>query len=150
MTHHLAQINIGRIKGMDMNDPIMADFVAQLDQINQLAENSEGFVWRLKGEGNNATDLLAFEDSRIIVNMSVWESVAHLEHYVFKTMHVEVLKRRKEWFERFESSHLALWYIPIGHTPTVEEAKERLLHIDSHGLTPYAFTFRKVFMPSDV
>jgi heme-degrading monooxygenase HmoA len=145
MQYHLAQVNIGRIKGVNMEDPIMKDFADMLDEINTLAESSVGFVWRLKGDGNNATDLKPFDDDRIIVNMSVWESIDALKNYVYDSKHVEVMKRRREWFERFGKPFLALWYVPVGHEPTVEEAKERLQYIENQGFTPYSFDFRQPF-----
>jgi hypothetical protein len=145
MSHHLAQINIARMKGVNIEDPIMKDFVDMLDEINALAEASKGFVWRLKGEGNSATDLNPFDDDRIIVNMSVWENIEVLQDYVYSSKHVEVLKRRREWFERFGRPFLAFWYVPEGYNPTVEDAKERLNYIEKYGFTPYAFEFRQAF-----
>lgn len=132
-----------------IDSPTMKEFVAQLDTINALAEQSPGFVWRLIGEGNSATDLRPFDDDMLIVNMSVWESFDALKAFTFKTAHAEVMKRRREWFEKFPTSYMALWWIPVGHEPTVAEAKERLLAIDQQGDTAYAFTFRNLFpMPT--
>ena len=128
----------------DINHPIMADFVAQLNTINQLAEQSEGFVWRLKGDGNDATSLRPFDDERIIVNMSVWASVEQLQAFVFKSMHTEVMKDRRKWFEKPDQMMVVLWWIPIGHVPTVAEAKERLELLNKHGSGPQAFTFRDI------
>ena len=142
MAYHIAQINIARIKGVNMDDPIMAEFVSLLEEINALAERSPGFVWRLTGEGDNATDILPFDDARIIVNMSVWESIETLENYVYRSAHTDVMKRRKNWFTRFEMPATVLWYIPAGHTPTIEEAKRRLAHLQQYGATSYAFGFK--------
>ena len=94
-TFHLAQVNIGRAKGAPQ-DPIMAGFMARLDEINALADGSPGFVWRLQTSEGNATYLRPYEDDRILVNMSVWESIEQLKHYVYKTMHAEVLRQRLE------------------------------------------------------
>ena len=146
-THHLAQINIGRMRA-PLDTPVMADFVAQLDEINALAEASPGFVWRLKGEGNDATSLRPFDDDFIIVNMSVWESLDDLRAYVYKSAHTAVMRRRREWFEQFESAYVVLWWVEAGHIPTVGEAKERLQHLDAHGPTAEAFTFKQPFAPS--
>jgi heme-degrading monooxygenase HmoA len=143
---HLAQINIGRMKG-PLDGPIMAGFMARLDDLNALAERSDGFVWRLQGEAGNNTYLRPYEDERIIVNMSVWESIEALRAYVYNSAHAEVLKQRRDWFDKFERSMLALWWIRAGHIPSVEEAKERLASLDSHGPTPFAFTFRVPFPP---
>ena len=128
----------------DINHPIMADFVAQLDTINQLAERSEGFVWRLKGDGNNATDLRPFDDERIIVNLSVWTSPQALQAFVFKSMHTEVMKDRRKWFEKPDGLMTVLWWVPAGHQPTVDEARQRLEYLNAHGSGPLAFTFRDV------
>jgi hypothetical protein len=123
----------------------MADFVAQLDEINALAERSPGFVWRLTGEGNDATSLRPFDDDFIIVNMSVWETLEDLRGYVYKSAHTAVMRRRREWFEQFESVYVALWWVEAGHLPTVGEAKQRLLHLEAHGPTAEAFTFKQPF-----
>jgi len=146
-TFHLAQVNIGRAKGAP-EDPIMAGFMARLNEINALADASPGFVWRLQTSEGNATYLRPYEDDRILVNMSVWESIEQLKHYVYNSLHIEVLRQRQAWFEKFSSSYTTLWWIPAGHTPSVEEAKERLAHLDAHGPTQFAFTFKNSF-PSE-
>jgi len=143
----LAQLNIGRIVGAHMQDPVMQTFVDLLDHINALAESSPGFVWRLKDDNNNATSLNPFGDDRVIVNMSVWESLEALEKYVYKSQHFEVLKRRKEWFEKFGKPFMVLWYVPAGHRPTVEEAIQKLTQLQESGPSPAAFTFRERFSP---
>jgi hypothetical protein len=144
---HIAQVNIGRMKGV-LEDPVMADFVARLDEINALADRSPGFVWRLQSDAGNATYLRPYDDDRILFNMSVWESIEQLKRYVYYTAHVEVLKRRHDWFERFSGAYTALWWVPQGHRPGVDEAKQRLAHLDAHGPTPFAFTFKTPF-PAD-
>ena len=144
---HLAQVNISRLIE-PIDSPLLADFVAQLDQINALAEQSKGFVWRLKDDNNDATALRVFDDEMIIINMSVWESVEDLKNFAFKTAHVGVMKDRNKWFEKPQTAALALWWISEGQTPTPQEAKERLASIDKSGTSAYAFTFRDVFLPS--
>jgi heme-degrading monooxygenase HmoA len=145
-THHLAQINIGRMRA-PLASPAMADFVAQLDEINALADGSPGFVWRLMGEGNDATSLRPFDDDFIIVNMSVWESLEDLRTYVYKSAHAAVMRRRREWFEQFGSTYVALWWVEAGHLPSVGEAKQRLAHLEAHGPTADVFTFKQSFAP---
>ena len=144
--YHIAQVNIARLLA-PLDDPMIADFAARLDGINALAERSPGFVWRLQSEGGNATDLRPFDDDRILVNMSVWESIEQLKEYVYRSAHAEVLKRRREWFEKFDGAFAAMWWIEAGHTPTVEEAKERLDHLYKHGESEFAFSFKKTFPP---
>ena len=144
---HIAQVNIGRMKAA-LEDPVMAGFVARLDEINALADLSPGFVWRLQTSAGNATYLRPYGDDRILFNMSVWESIEQLKRYVYYSAHVEVLKRRQAWFEKFSGAHTALWWVPQGHLPGVDEAKKRLAHLDAHGPTPFAFTFKNPF-PAD-
>jgi len=144
-TYHLAQVNIGRILA-PLDSPIMAGFVNNLDRINALAEESPGFVWRLVGEGNNATDLRPYDDDMLLVNMSVWESVKQLQAYVYRSAHTDFLRQRKQWFSQMDV-YMCLWWIRAGHIPTVLEAKERLEHLEQHGDSAYAFTFRKPFPP---
>lgn len=143
----LAQLNVGRTKG-PLDSPLMADFMANLDRINALADHSPGFVWRLQDESGNATSVAPSNDN-LIVNMSVWDDVASLNHYVYKTAHVEIMKRRKEWFERMQDNHFVLWWVPRGHVPTLEEAMARLEMLRADGPTPLAFTFRHAFAEPD-
>jgi uncharacterized protein DUF3291 len=144
-TWHLAQINIGRIIGSSINDEVMARFVAQLDEVNALADGHQGFVWRLKDENNSAVSLNPFGDERILINMSVWETITDLETFVYSGRHLEVLRGRRDWFVKFGQVFAALWYIPEGHTPSVEEARERLDFLQQNGPTAYAFDFKKRF-----
>lgn len=123
----------------------MADFVGNLDRINALADSSEGFVWRLQGEGNDATSLRPFDDDFTIVNMSVWENLESLKNYVYKSAHTDILKRRVEWFEKVQEAMVVNWWIPIGRIPTVTESKERLEHLRTHGSSGFAFSFQKPF-----
>ena len=145
--YHLAQVNIAK-RLAPMDDPIMQDFVNNLDRMNALADNHEGFIWRLKDEDK---DLAAevFQDDTLIINMSVWENVETLFDYTYKSDHVEIFKRKKEWFSKMKMMHMAFWYIPEGYEPTFQDAKDRLDYIDKHGDTPYAFGFKKKFSKED-
>jgi hypothetical protein len=147
MTHHIAQLNVGLAKG-EMDGPVMAGFAAELDRINGLADGSRGFVWRLQTEDGDATAIRPYENERMMVNMSVWESIDELRDFVYRSGHVEVMRRRREWFERLKL-YLVLWWIPEGHVPGLEEAKDRLAHLERHGPTPYAFTFKASFPSPD-
>ena len=144
---HLAQVNIGRLKA-PIDDPLIADFVAQLDEINALADRSPGFIWRLQDESGNATAVPAFDDPLMIINMSVWESLEALGAYVYRSDHTRVLTRRRDWFEKMDRPHMALWWIPAGTLPTVADAKERLAVLEANGPTAAAFTFRERFAPT--
>ena len=141
---HLAQVNIAEMKA-PINDPVMEDFVNNLDRINALAEESTGFIWRLKGEEGNATAITVFDNLFLIINMSVWENVDTLFDFTYNTAHVEILKRKKEWFKKMPRMHMAFWYVEKGHHPTPEEAKERLYYLQEHGESPYAFSFKSKF-----
>lgn len=142
-TYHLAQLNIAVLKA-PLDSPILADFVANLDRINALAESSEGFIWRLKSEDNNATSFRPL-DENTIVNMSVWRDIESLNAYVYKSAHTEIMRRRKEWFERMAEAFMVLWWIPQGHTPEIDEALKKLELLRQHGPGPEAFTFRSPF-----
>lgn len=142
--YHLAQVNIARMLA-PIDDPIMQDFVNQLPAINALAEESPGYVWRLQSEAGNATSIKVYDDDMIIVNLTVWESPDALRQYVYKSAHSGVMRDRKRWFEKFEGPYYAMWWIPAGHIPTTEEAKDRLEHLRTHGETEHAFSFKKEF-----
>jgi hypothetical protein len=143
--YHLAEINIARMKGVDINDPIMKEFVDNLDKVNAIAESSEGFVWRLKDESNNATDLNPYNDVQVIINISVWETIESLETYMYKTFHSDFLKRRKEWFQSFGKVSTALWWVPKGHYPTIEEAVEKLDYLQKNRPSEKVFDLKRRF-----
>ncbi len=146
MKYHLAQLNVARMVA-ELEDPIMKEFVDNLDRINALAEQSPGFVWRFQTEEGDATAERAFDDQQILVNMSVWESIEALKQYVYQSTHVEFLRRKKQWFTTFGKPYVVLWWIPADHTPTVAEAKTKLQSLTDQGPTSQAFTFAKPFPP---
>jgi hypothetical protein len=149
MDYVLAQVNIARLLA-PIDSPQLAEFVAALDPVNAVADTAAGFIWRLQTTDGNATAVHAFEweAGDVIVNMSVWESVESLAGFVYgASQHREVLRRRREWFDRMAESHLALWWIPRDHIPTSGEAEERVLHLRENGPTPYAFSLREHFPP---
>ena len=143
---HLAQANVARMRAA-LDDPVMEGFRSQLDRINAIADRSPGFVWRLQTSAGNATAIRAYDDDRILFNMSVWESLEALHQYVYRSDHVGPLRNRREWFQSYEGPVLVLWWIPAGHIPTVEEAKQKLQVLAARGPTPEAFTFRDPFAP---
>jgi hypothetical protein len=142
---HLAQVNVGRLLA-PVTDPLIDDFRNALDHINALADAQPGFVWRLKGEGNNATDIKPIPEYPLLaINISVWESPEHLAAFVYRTEHREFVRRRHEWFEPASQAILALWWISAGQTPSPEESMERLAHLRANGPIPHAFSFRERF-----
>ena len=142
----LAQVNLAKAKA-PLDTPLMAGFVERLDDINALAEQQPGFVWRLIGDGNDTTDLVWSDDPLVIVNMSVWETIDALFEFVYKTNHTPVMARRREWFDPMGTPAVALWWIESGHHPTIAEAQDRIQHLHEHGPTPYSFTFTKNLPP---
>lgn len=143
---HLAQVNIAQLLA-PLDHPQLAGFVARLDEINALADGSDGFVWRLQTEAGDATALRVFDDDRLLVNLSVWQSVPALQHFTYRTVHTELLRQRASWFERLGRPHYALWWIPAGMLPTADEAVRRLDHLQAHGPSPRAFLFQRPFGP---
>ena len=149
LKYHVAQINIGRVLA-PLDDPMMEGFVSRLDELNAIADRSPGFVWRLQTSAGNATYFRPYpEDDRILMNMSVWETVEDLKNYVYHTVHTELLRQRHKWFEKFAGNYTTLWWVPAGRIPGIDEAKKRLAHLDAHGPTQFAFTFKTVFPPDD-
>jgi Domain of unknown function (DUF3291) len=143
---HVAQVNIGIPRG-PMDSATMAEFAALLEPVNALADDAPGFVWRLQTEDGNATSISVFDDPGLIVNMSVWESVEALWDFVYDGRHLEVMRRRREWFSRMAEAFMCLWWIPVGQIPTVADAEDRLTRLREEGPTPYAFTFKRRFEP---
>ena len=141
--HVLAQLNVALMKE-PIDSPLLADFVANLDRINALAEDSPGFIWRLQTDDGDATALRPMGDD-VLINISVWRDVASLSAYVYGAAHVEIMKRRKEWFDQMREAHLVLWWVPDGHRPTEAEAVARLEYLRQHGPSAEAFTLRDTF-----
>ncbi|MEU6659564.1 DUF3291 domain-containing protein [Streptomyces sp. NPDC046821] len=146
--HELAQVNISRpLAPLDSEQ--LRDFKEGLDPVNAVADAADGFVWRLKGESGDATDVRIFDDAWLLVNMSVWRDTNALTAFMYQGQHRELLARRREFFEKLDEAVTALWWVPAGHRPTVEEAVERLVHLRTHGPTPYAFNLRTSFPAGD-
>jgi hypothetical protein len=143
-THHLAQVNIATLR-FPLDGPELAGFVVGLEPINALADAQPGFVWRLQTEDGDATSIRPFDDERIMVNLSVWASLEALRAFVYASRHLDVMRRRREWFHRMADPYLALWWLPAGTIPTVAEARRRLDLLARLGPGPDAFTFREPF-----
>ena len=144
MSWHLAQANIGIAK-YSYEDPEFADFVDNLDRINGLADRSPGFVWRYVQEDEYEAGRESFGDENVLFNMSVWESKESLLDYVYQSDHVDILRRRAEWFIKLERPVMAMWWVPAGTLPTVADARYRLDVLAENGPSAEAFTFRRFF-----
>lgn len=142
---HLAQLNIAQMSA-PLESPSMAEFAANLDRVNLLAEQSPGYVWRLQTDDGDATSLRPFGEE-VLVNLSVWQDVASLREFVYRSSHTDIMRRRREWFVPMQQEHLVMWWIAAGHEPTVTEADERLQALRRDGPTAYAFNFRQTFEP---
>ena len=146
-SYHLAQLNLAQLK-YELDTPEMQDFVDNIEQINLLAEQSPGFVWRLKTDAGDATAIDYF-GRNMLVNMSLWTDLDSLQAFVYRSSHSQFIGRRKEWFERMQQAFMVLWWVPQGHIPTLEEAKGRLDRLQSQGPTAAAFTFKQPFPATD-
>lgn len=141
--YHLAQLNIARMLA-PIESPQLSDFVANLDRINALAEAADGFVWRLQDEAGSATSFRPFGDE-MLVNLTLWNNIESLHNYVYRSGHVEIMKRRKEWFEMMREFYMVLWWIPAGNIPTMDEAEKKLAQLRQRGPSSDAFTFKQPF-----
>lgn len=149
MVHHLAQINISRLLA-PLDDPRIAEFVAQREPLNALADRAPGFVWRLKSESGDATDIAYNDDPLVIVNLSVWESIEALQEFAYQSNHVKVFRHRPKWFEKAQKPSYCLWWLPVGHVPSVAEGRGHWEHYQELGAIPYSFWFSQHFpQPAD-
>jgi len=139
----LAQLNVARLLA-PIDSPQLVDFVAQLDEINALAEGSPGFVWRFEGDAREGSTS-APGDEELIINLSVWASSEALFDYVYRSAHKSVMTRRREWFAKAADMHMVLWWVPAGHWPDIAEAMQRLAELNAKGPSPAAFSFREAF-----
>ncbi|WP_317931779.1 DUF3291 domain-containing protein [Halioxenophilus sp. WMMB6] len=142
--YHIAQINIAKAKA-EMDSDIMLGFVERLDEINSLADESPGFVWRLQSEDGDSTAIRVFDDPLLLINMSVWEDIESLKTYVYRTAHVDLIRDRDAWFNKTQTAHQALWWVSPGHIPSLEEGKSKLDLLNKQGPSSDAFTFAKPF-----
>jgi Domain of unknown function (DUF3291) len=145
--YQLAQLNVAVMKSA-LDSPPMADFAGNLERINRLAEHSPGYLWRLESDAGDATAFRPMGE-HVLVNLSVWQDIESLSNYVYRSQHVEIMRRRREWFDRMSAAYLVLWWVPAGHRPTVEEAVERLEALRANGPSPSAFTFGHAYGPPD-
>ena len=146
-SHELAQLNLAKLLA-PVESPQLTDFVANLDRINALAEASPGFVWRLQTDAGNATAIRPLGDE-LLINLSVWKDVESLRRFVYRSDHIDIMSRRREWFEGLGDAYLVLWWVPAGHRPSLDEAQQRLERLRERGATPDAFTFKETFPPPD-
>lgn len=142
--YNLAQINIAHAQA-PMDSAVMKGFVDSLAEINALADNAPGFVWRLQTEAGDSTSIQVFDDPLLLVNMSVWEDIESLKNYVYKSLHVDLIRDRDVWFNKLTKPYQALWWVPKGHIPSVAEGKERLELLQNGKPSKEAFTFSKPF-----
>jgi hypothetical protein len=141
---HLAQVNIARLAA-PADDPQVAEFFAELDRINAIADVSPGFVWRLQDDAGNATGIQPTPDERLIVNLSIWADPESLFDFVYRSAHTPVMAKRRQWFDRFDGAYQALWWIEAGRVPTMDEGFARLWLLDRFGPSARAFTFKTRF-----
>jgi hypothetical protein len=153
MDYQLVHVNIAQMRAAP-GDARVAGLVARIEEMNFLAESSPGFVWRLPAsEGTpEALRIFAgyftpFEPERILYNMSVWESVEDLRHYVYRTRHAEMVRDRRTWIAPSTHASLALWWIPRGERPTIDVSATRLRMVQRFGPSPLAFTLERTFPP---
>ncbi|MEO8016725.1 MAG: DUF3291 domain-containing protein [Pseudomonadota bacterium] len=145
--YQLAELNVATLKA-PLDSPELKDFVDNLDRINALAEGSPGYVWRFKGDGNDATSERPLGDN-VIINLSVWRDVKSLSDFAYKSAHIEIMRRKREWFSRMANMHMALWWVPEGHEPPVQEAVAKLEYLRKHGPSAEAFTFGEAYSAPD-
>jgi hypothetical protein len=139
---HLAQFNIARIR-YPLDDPRMAEFVDNVARVNALAEQIEGFVWRLQDASGHAMNMTVYGDPAILPNLTVWENAAALERFVWQTVHCRFYRRREEWFEKIETP-LVLWWVAIGARPTLQDGMQRLEFLKAYGPSNYAFGWEQL------
>jgi hypothetical protein len=141
--YDIAQLNIATLLA-PIDSPQLSDFVANMDRINALAEESPGFVWRFQTKDGDATGIDYFCSGKT-VNLSLWDSIEALHNYVYRSAHVEIIRRKKEWFHKMGEAYMVLWWVPAGHIPSIEEAAQKLSILRERGPSAEAFTFKKIF-----
>jgi hypothetical protein len=138
--YHLVHANVAHARA-PLDSPLMADFVAQVEEINALARHAPGFVAQ-----PTPRDEGAIYAAPLLLNVSIWESLESLDAFTHQGKHAAALERRGEWFEQEGMSpRYVLYWIPKGHMVTEKEIRERLDYLGKYGPTAYAFTFQRPF-----
>ena len=119
----------------------MGDFLSEIDRVNTLGNSAKGFVWRFATDGVNNS--LADVVGDYIINLTVWRSIDDLWNFTFSGGHLDMLRRRRDWFVPGEMTNI-LWWIPEGELPTPDEAEARMAHYWEYGPSPTAFTWKTV------
>lgn len=153
MSYDLAQVNVSRLLA-PLDSPLLAPFIAALDEVNAEGERAPGFGWRLQSASGNATDVEGFGwdvagSHGVIVNLTTWSSTQALSDFVFGGRHLAIMRRRREWFHPVVEATTALWWVPAGERPTVGEAEDRVRRLRGHGPTDDAFTLRHHYPAPD-
>ena len=142
--HHLAQVNVARLR-RPLDDPSMREFVAALAPVERLAARTPGFLWRLDAGGGHGACVQADTGGSIFVNVTVWRDYDALHEFVYRSPHAGYLKRRSRWFAPTPQPSTALWWVPDGGHPTMDDALRRLRYLRDHGPSPRAFSLRRRF-----
>ncbi|QFS52520.1 DUF3291 domain-containing protein [Nostoc sphaeroides] len=140
---NIVEFNIARIHD-SLDKELISELLSENDRINKLADFAPGFVWRYQNAGIDGLGPRIFSDQNIILTFSVWKSIESLFEFVYTGSHLEIMRKRKQWFGLLEN-YMVLWWSPADHIPNTDEAKERLKYLQTHGATPKAFTFDKRF-----
>jgi hypothetical protein len=141
-SRHLAQFNIARIR-YPLDDPRMREFVDNVARVNGLAEQVPGFVWRLQDDSGHAMNMRVYDDPTLLPNLTVWENAQSLERFVWQTLHGRFYRRREDWFVPLDTP-LAMWWVPAGHRPSMQEGVARLDYLKQHGPSDFAFGWEQL------
>ncbi len=146
MQYHLAQANISKFNA-PLEAASMKEFVDFLEPVNRFAEESPGFVWRLKdGQGRSASYIeTPFKEELLAINISVWEDIPSFKDFVYGTVHSYFLRNKKKWFDLKGPSAFVMWWIPQGELPTLAMAKDKIDLLEKQGETPEAFSMKSLY-----
>ncbi|MFI7469395.1 DUF3291 domain-containing protein [Nonomuraea sp. NPDC049646] len=146
---HLAQLNVAHLRA-PIDAPELAEFVALLEPVNAVADEAPGFVWRMKESESDPTATVVHDyGDHLLINFSVWESLQTLWDFTYRSVHLGVLRRRREWFLRVAEPYMVMWWVPEGHIPSLAEGMRRLERLRTEGPSPEAFTYKDSYDSSE-
>ena len=151
MKYHLAELNVARIK-YPLEHPLMREFTDFLEPVNQFAEKSPGFIWRLKDDLGRSSSYVEspYSDKMVLVNLSLWKDPESLKHFTYNTAHSYFLKNKVRWFDKMYGHHMVLWWEIAGDIPTIDKGLDKLNYLNKHGPSPAAFDFKKIYDPINI
>lgn len=154
----LVHLNVVRPVGaFSVAHPNAQYFLSRLPKLFEVARADDGLLWHNHGartaQGTvvHMAEILAHrsdatEDNLHILTMAGWQGVEAMHRFAYRDpLHVEGMKRLRDWVDRSEGATMVLFWAPRGARVTLDAAWDRLQMLRRDGPTPEAFSLQQRF-----